>query len=99
MILQTNAAILFLVLAVLVGSSQTCREQAAKNSSAANLNNRPAQGPSTNMSNQNSNKKDPKGSADEGVWGGLHVRLVVTSSGGEIEFDCAHGQLSEPLKR
>jgi hypothetical protein len=96
MILQTRSAIIFLVLSVLVGSAQTCREQAAKNSSAANLNMRPAPGPSRNMSNQNSNK-DPKG-ADEGVWGGLHVRLVLTSTGGEIEFDCAHGQLSEPLK-
>ena len=32
-----------------------------------------------------------------GDWGGEHVRLTVTESGGTIEFDCAHGTLDEPL--
>jgi hypothetical protein len=50
------------------------------------------------MSNQNDNKNESK-TTDEVVWGGQHVRLVLTSRGGEIEFDCAHGELKEPLKR
>ena len=32
-----------------------------------------------------------------GSWGGEHVRLEATASGGEIEFDCAHGVLDEPI--
>lgn len=33
-----------------------------------------------------------------GRWGGPHVSLEVTDSGGRIEFDCAHGTLEEPLQ-
>jgi hypothetical protein len=32
-----------------------------------------------------------------GTWGGEHVRLTVEDAGGKIEFDCAHGNLDEPL--
>ena len=32
-----------------------------------------------------------------GKWGGHHVRLEVSGSGAEFEFDCAHGRLSGPL--
>jgi hypothetical protein len=32
-----------------------------------------------------------------GLWGGPHVRLDVTDTGAEIEFDCAHGTLKGPL--
>jgi hypothetical protein len=32
-----------------------------------------------------------------GDWGGEHVRLTVTDAGAQIEFDCAHGSLDEPL--
>jgi hypothetical protein len=32
-----------------------------------------------------------------GEWGGEHVRLTVVETGGTIEFDCAHGNLDEPL--
>ena len=31
------------------------------------------------------------------VWGGAHIRLVLNDNGGEIEYDCARGTLSEPL--
>lgn len=51
------------------------------------------------MSNQNSSKNESNPNADEVVWGGPHVRLVLTSGGAEIEFDCAHGEIKEPLKR
>lgn len=33
----------------------------------------------------------------EGKWGGQHVRLDVSASGAQIEFDCAHGTLAGPL--
>lgn len=32
-----------------------------------------------------------------GAWGGDHVALTVTDAGGHVEFDCAHGDLTEPL--
>lgn len=34
----------------------------------------------------------------EGMWGGAHVRLNVRAGGAELEFDCAHGEIGEPLK-
>lgn len=33
----------------------------------------------------------------EGKWGGQHVRLEVSASGAEFEFDCAHGRMIGPL--
>lgn len=32
-----------------------------------------------------------------GIWGGEHVALTVTATGAEIEFDCAHGEISRPI--
>lgn len=32
-----------------------------------------------------------------GTWGGAHVRLDVREGGGALEFDCAHGEISEPF--
>lgn len=32
-----------------------------------------------------------------GTWGGEHVRLTVVSGGGQLEFDCARGAMTEAL--
>lgn len=32
-----------------------------------------------------------------GTWGGDHLRLELTSMGGDAEYDCAHGGLQEPI--
>lgn len=32
-----------------------------------------------------------------GTWGGEHVALTVTDSGGHFEFDCAAGDIAKPL--
>jgi hypothetical protein len=32
-----------------------------------------------------------------GAWGGDHVSLVVTETGGSLEYDCAHGTIDQPL--
>jgi hypothetical protein len=32
-----------------------------------------------------------------GTWGGTGVALQVTESGGTVDYDCAHGTISEPL--
>jgi len=42
----------------------------------------------------------PTGPGDRlaiGTWGGEHVVLEVTAEAGRIEYDCAHGDLGEPL--
>ena len=35
---------------------------------------------------------------DGETWGGEHVRLVLKSGGADLEFDCAHGEITVPLK-
>jgi hypothetical protein len=32
-----------------------------------------------------------------GTWGGEHVLLQVSDKGAEVEFDCAHGQITQPM--
>ena len=34
----------------------------------------------------------------QGNWGGPHAGLVLTASGGNIEFDCASGSIDAPLR-
>jgi hypothetical protein len=38
------------------------------------------------------------GAAITGPWGGDHVRLELTPAGGAVEYDCAHGGLTEPVR-
>jgi hypothetical protein len=33
-----------------------------------------------------------------GRWGGEHVALELTSAGGTVEYDCAHGGLTQPVR-
>jgi len=45
-------------------------------------------------------KKAPVETNDKlarGVWGGQHIRAEVTDSGADIEFDCAHGTIDQPI--
>lgn len=32
-----------------------------------------------------------------GLWGGPHLRMEVTTSGAELEFDCGEATISEPI--
>lgn len=32
-----------------------------------------------------------------GTWGGEHIILEVSEKGAEVEFDCARGQVSQPM--
>ncbi len=34
----------------------------------------------------------------QGLWGGKHLSLEVTESGANLQFDCARGRISSPLK-
>jgi len=40
----------------------------------------------------------PAKTVANGVWGGEHIRMVVSDSGAVIEFDCARGSISQPLE-
>src|SRR5947207_9297068 len=33
----------------------------------------------------------------QGTWGGEHIILEVSEKGAEAEFDCAHGQVAQPI--
>jgi hypothetical protein len=39
----------------------------------------------------------PANAVPNGVWGGEHIRMEVTDSGADIEFDCARGTISQRL--
>jgi hypothetical protein len=39
-----------------------------------------------------------EGRVAEGLWGGARLRLSVTGEGAQLEFDCAHGAISVPLR-
>ena len=32
-----------------------------------------------------------------GLWGGDHVRMDIAEKGAELEFDCAHGSIDQPV--
>jgi hypothetical protein len=40
----------------------------------------------------------PRATLPVGTWGGPHIRLVTTSSGASVEYDCAYGSVDEPLR-
>ena len=40
----------------------------------------------------------PTKAVPNGVWGGEHIRMEITDSGAEIEFDCARGNTSQRLE-
>ena len=40
----------------------------------------------------------PAGIPVTGDWGGDHIRLTLTDSGGQIEYDCARGVIGLPLR-
>lgn len=39
-----------------------------------------------------------EGRMTKGTWGGNHISMEVTEEGAQIEYDCAHGTISEPLR-
>lgn len=39
-----------------------------------------------------------EGRVAEGMWGGLHLRVSVSADAAQLEFDCAHGEISVPFR-
>src|SRR5512139_2278696 len=42
--------------------------------------------------------ESPGPSAVTGAWGGEHIRLLLTETGGRLEYDCATGTIDAPLR-
>jgi hypothetical protein len=40
----------------------------------------------------------PAKAVPNGVWGGDHIRMEVSDSGADLEFDCATGSISQRLE-
>ncbi|MFN2510373.1 MAG: hypothetical protein ABR568_02885 [Pyrinomonadaceae bacterium] len=55
----------------------------------------PARQPSVNTDNS---AFQQEGRMTKGTWGGNHISMEVTEEGAQIEYDCAHGTISEPLR-
>ena len=53
-----------------------------------------AVGPGEEMSKRTQGKHE---SAPDSTWGGDHVRINVRDGGADIEYDCAHGTIDEPV--
>ena len=89
MIFRSRLTIGFILISVFVetGSTASCADR--------RVNSQPANATSTATMNNENTQPAP---TDETIWGGPHVRLVVTSAGAEVEFDCAHGEIKAPLK-
>jgi hypothetical protein len=41
---------------------------------------------------------DPVAPDPVGAWGGTHMALTLTASGGTVEYDCAVGAITEPVR-
>lgn len=61
-----------------------------------------SQGDSCGSAKQSDNQKSAavqqEGRMTKGTWGGNHILMEVTEEGALVEYDCAHGTISEPLK-
>jgi hypothetical protein len=68
-------------------------------SSNSNMSNNSARSDNVKASaNTNSTSNARQSPADiKGVWGGLHISMEVTESGAEINYDCAHGRITEKI--
>lgn len=78
---RSIAILAVLPLAIFLWQGSSCR------SSNANAN-----------GNMNANANTSSQARDlRGTWGGQHVVMEVTDEGAKIEFDCAHGRLTEKI--
>jgi len=50
-----------------------------------------------NFCNLTTNQNPGKTRLTVGLWGGEHIRLEVTTEGATVEYDCAHGTISQRI--
>ena len=86
--LNTPSKIMTFVLAfplVLTFLAKDCARQSSDGNKNGDGNNRPS---------ESSGKMD---GAQIGTWGGEDISLEVTASGGQVEYDCAHGTIDQKI--
>jgi len=102
-----------LVFAVLLfaslGQSGSCGGTGAKKSSTANKSSTESKSSQANKNdnttsatkarneNMNQSKEQQVDTTAETQWGGNHVTLVMKAGGADLEFDCAHGEITSPI--
>jgi hypothetical protein len=50
-----------------------------------------------NANSKSADQPSQTRSLPEGAWGGDHIALEVTDSGASLEYDCAHGSITEKM--
>lgn len=50
-----------------------------------------------NQSSPNPSPTPKSRALPPGLWGGLHISLEVTVSGATVNYDCAHGEITQEI--
>ncbi len=86
------SSILCLSLAILLWQGSSCH------SSNLNMANNQARNQNANAAaNADASRAGAPGEGVLGTWGGPHINLEVNESGGELNYDCAHGTINENI--
>jgi hypothetical protein len=88
------AALLGLLMVVsTVWQSSSCRSSSSQTNTAVSNSNK-----SQNSNHMSEPQSSPKqNSLAEGTWGGPHIALEVTADGATVDYDCAHGRITEKV--
>ncbi len=77
---------------VLLWQGSSCR------SANSNMSNNRAGNQNVNANaNMNINTTRQSAADIRGVWGGLHINIEVTDGGATLDYDCAHGTITEKI--
>jgi len=74
--------------------SSSSNRNAAVERGAANDNKRKDE-PGMKQADEGSGAGRERRSVEAGTWGGAHIRLQVSASGAEVEYDCGHGTIEK----
>jgi len=88
-----------------LGQSGSCGRADEKKSSQSKKSSQPNKNDNTNTKsstkarneNMNQSKEQQVDTTSETQWGGNHVTLVMKAGGADLEFDCAHGEITSPI--
>ena len=90
-------AVFCLPLALVLWQGSSCHSSHVNaNNNSARDDRRSAEA-NVNSAKVNHNSKMTQAPDLTGTWGGDHISMVVTQSGASIEYDCAHGAISEKI--
>lgn len=91
MILRTPVTSLGFLIAVMLLQGNSCKNSSVQNNST----NTTVSSNQPKSSNVNSSP-NPRALPNE-IWGGTGISLEVTSDGGKLDYDCAHGTITEKI--